>query len=184
MSPPEPLAFEFGGRLCLDFTWTLRYRSVHPTEMLTHPDRLAEWLTIAELPAGRTTHDHLHAARLLREAIYATALDTIDGKSLQTTQVNTINQWAKAEHASPQLLSDGTKILTARRGHETQSGLTAIASDAVELLSIGDDRLRRCQGPSCSLLFHDTSRPGTRRWCSAERCGNKINTKSYRARLQ
>jgi predicted RNA-binding Zn ribbon-like protein len=183
MSSHEPLAFEFGGRLCLDFTWTLRYRAVYPTETLTHPARLTEWLGVSGLPAGRTTPDQLHDARLLREAIYTAALDRIDGKSLPTTHVRTINRWAKVEHPSPQLQLDGTRILTARRGHETQSALTAIACDAVELLAIADDRLRRCNGPSCSLLFHDTSRPGTRRWCSAERCGNKVNTKSYRARL-
>jgi predicted RNA-binding Zn ribbon-like protein len=183
VTPPQSLPFEFGGRACLDFTWTLRYRAVYPTELLSSPERLAEWLTTAELPSGRTTLDHLHDGQLLREAIYAAALDTIDGKPLQLTHVKTINRWAKAEHASPQLRPDGTKILTVRRGHETHSGLTAIACDAVELLSIGDERLRRCEGPSCSLLFHDTSRPGTRRWCSAERCGNKINTRNYRARL-
>jgi predicted RNA-binding Zn ribbon-like protein len=184
MIDPESSPFAFGGRTCLDFTWTLRYRAVYPTELLTNPNQLAEWLTTAGLPSGRGTPAQLHAALLLREAIYATALDTIDAKQLQTTHVNAINRWAKTEHTSPQLRPDGTKILAVRRGHETQAGLTAIACDAVELLSLGDGRLRRCEGPSCSLLFHDTSRPGTRRWCSAERCGNKINTKNYRDRLE
>ena len=34
-------------------------------------------------------------------------------------------------------------------------------------------RIRRCQGVNCAIPFVDTSRPGTRRWCSMDRCGNR-----------
>jgi predicted RNA-binding Zn ribbon-like protein len=183
MNAPDSLPFEFGGRLSLDFTWTLRYRSVYPTELLTSPDRLAEWLTIAELPSGRITLEQLEAARSLREAIYAAAIDAIDGKTLQSTHLATINEWSNTAHPSPQLRPDRTKTLTVRRGQETNAALTILACDTIELIATTTDRLRRCEGPNCSLLFHDTSRPGQRRWCSAQRCGNKINTKNYRARL-
>lgn len=44
-----------------------------------------------------------------------------------------------------------------------------------ELLTTHDGRLCRCEDPLCNLLFHDVSRPGTRR-------GNKVNTKAYRTR--
>jgi predicted RNA-binding Zn ribbon-like protein len=183
VSGPDRFPFEFGGRLCLDFTWTLRYRAVHPTELLTTTDRLGEWLTVIDLPTGRVTRGHLEAARQLREAIYAAAMHTINDTPIHPSHVAVINEWASAEHANPHLHSDGTRTLTVQRGHETHAGLAALACDAIDLISLSDNRLRRCQGPSCSLLFHDTSRPGTRRWCSAERCGNKINTKNYRARL-
>ncbi len=179
----DEVAFEFGGRLCLDFTWTLRYRAVHPTDLLAGPERLVGWLAAVGLPAGRVTTRELDAAREFREAIYAAALDTVEGNALRPRHLTVINRWATAEPAAARLRPDGTKTLAVRRGHETAAGLTMIASDAIELLSSGEDRIRRCEGPSCSLLFHDTSRPGTRRWCSAERCGNKVNTKNYRARF-
>ena len=63
-----------------------------------------------------------------------------------------------------------------------ESALAAVALDAVELLSLDDGRLRLCEGPGCSLVFYDSSRPGTRRWCSTERCGNRVNTTTYRRR--
>ena len=69
-----------------------------------------------------------------------------------------------------------------RPGAEVESALATVALDAVDLLASDDSRLRRCQGPGCSLLFHDSSRPGTRRWCSTERCGNRVNTTTYRRR--
>jgi predicted RNA-binding Zn ribbon-like protein len=183
MSAADQLPFEFGGRRCLDFTWTLRFRAVYPTDLLSGPTRLTAWLSAAGLPSGRAGPNHLAAARELREAIYATALDAIDGTPPQPRRLSTINRWAATEHTNPRLLTDGTITMAVRRGRETEAGLTTIAFDAINLLGSGDGRIRRCEGPSCSLLFHDTSRPGTRRWCSAERCGNKVNTKNYRTRL-
>jgi predicted RNA-binding Zn ribbon-like protein len=39
-------------------------------------------------------------------------------------------------------------------------------------------RVRSCA--RCTLLFVDRSPPGTRRWCSMERCGNRSKTAHYR----
>ena len=183
MSTPDHVPFEFGGRRSLDFTQTLRYRAVRPTELLARPEELALWLSAAGLPAGRVTPGELGAARALREAIYAAAVDIIDGNPLRARHLHVINRWAATEPANARLRTDGTTAMLVRRGRETAAGLTAIARDAIDLLSVGGNRVRRCEGPSCSVLFHDTSRPGSRRWCSAERCGNKVNTKNYRARL-
>jgi hypothetical protein len=88
------------------------------------------------------------------------------------------------------LLGFGFALLTSwmlartvlRPGAEAESALATVAVDAVELLGAGDGRLRLCEGPGCSLLFHDGSRPGRRRWCSTERCGNRFNTATYRRR--
>jgi hypothetical protein len=135
MSIAESVPFEFGGRTCLDFTWTLRYRAVHPTELLTSPGRLAEWLTAADLPSGRVSREQLADALALREAIYAAALDVAGGTPLQSAHVQQINRWATVEPAYPQLRGDGTQALAVRRGHETNAGLCVIACDAVELLS-------------------------------------------------
>lgn len=178
------LPFAFGGRQSLDFTWTVRYRAVHPTDLLARPEHLAEWLSAAGRPAGRVTPSELVAARALRVAIYAAALDVIDDNALQPRHLTVINRWSAREPTKARLQADGTKTLSVRRGHETAAGLAAIAGDAIDLFSSDDNRIRRCEGPGCSLLFHDTSRPGTRRWCAAERCGNKINTKNYRARRE
>ncbi|MDQ6779397.1 MAG: CGNR zinc finger domain-containing protein, partial [Actinomycetota bacterium] len=64
-----------------------------------------------------------------------------------------------------------------------EATLATIARDAVDLLS-GPlaGRIRECSAPDCALLFVDASRPGQRRWCSSEGCGNRTRTKSYRQR--
>jgi predicted RNA-binding Zn ribbon-like protein len=61
--------------------------------------------------------------------------------------------------------------------------LGAAAREAVDLIAgAPSGRLRQCGGDNCYLLFLDTSRPGTRRWCSMERCGNRHKVRGYRSR--
>jgi len=65
----------------------------------------------------------------------------------------------------------------------TRQVLGAAAQDLIEI--IGSDRvsrLRMCEGGNCALMFYDTSRPGNRRWCSMQRCGNRHKVGNYRTR--
>ncbi len=41
-------------------------------------------------------------------------------------------------------------------------------------------RVRKCG--QCVLHFHDTSKKGTRRWCSMRLCGNRVKVAAYAAR--
>ncbi|QFU85239.1 CGNR zinc finger domain-containing protein [Amycolatopsis sp. YIM 10] len=61
--------------------------------------------------------------------------------------------------------------------------LGTAAREAIDVIG-GDriDRLRECEAEDCALVFLDTSRPGNRRWCSMQRCGNRHKVKAYRAR--
>jgi len=61
--------------------------------------------------------------------------------------------------------------------------LGAAAREAIDLVG-GElsSRVRECGGDTCYLLFLDTSRPGNRRWCSMERCGNRHKVRGYRSR--
>jgi predicted RNA-binding Zn ribbon-like protein len=63
------------------------------------------------------------------------------------------------------------------------AALATLARDAVDLFG-GPlaGRIRVCSADDCGLLFVDTSRPGQRRWCSMERCGNRAKVREHRAR--
>ena len=82
---------------------------------------------------------------------------------------------------APQLETGGELLWVAARPVEAM--LATAARDAVELLS-GPlaGRVRECSAPDCALLFVDASRPGRRRWCATEACGNRTRTKAYRQR--
>ncbi|MFI7686354.1 CGNR zinc finger domain-containing protein [Streptomyces griseoaurantiacus] len=48
------------------------------------------------------------------------------------------------------------------------------AADYLRLLTEAPDRVKRCAAhPRCVLHFHDTTKNGTRRWCSMAACGNR-----------
>jgi predicted RNA-binding Zn ribbon-like protein len=56
-----------------------------------------------------------------------------------------------------------------------------IAIAVAELLSdVSPVRLRKCE--ACIVHFLDTSKKGSRRWCSMNICGNKIKVAAYRQR--
>jgi predicted RNA-binding Zn ribbon-like protein len=62
--------------------------------------------------------------------------------------------------------------------------LSLVAASAVELLTAGDlRRVKQCPGAGdCGWLFYDTSKAGTRRWCSMEGCGSRVKMRRHYAR--
>lgn len=56
------------------------------------------------------------------------------------------------------------------------------AHDLLDLLRASRTRIRRCDGPGCVLHFYDTSKNGTRRWCSMAGCGNRAKARRNYAR--
>lgn len=61
-----------------------------------------------------------------------------------------------------------------------------VAWAAAELLAPGGPsplaRVRECEGRNCGWLFLDTTRNGTRRWCTAEECGSLARVTRFRAK--
>lgn len=58
------------------------------------------------------------------------------------------------------------------------------ARDYLELLTTAPDRIRTCAHEACILHFFDTSRNGTRRWCSMAACGNRAKASRHYARTK
>jgi predicted RNA-binding Zn ribbon-like protein len=93
-----------------------------------------------------------------------------------------VNAWAARPAPAPQLGAGG-RLGWRVEGDPVPAVLSAVARDAVDLLSGGlAGRIRECGADDCALLFVDASRPGRRRWCAGEACGNRSRTKAYRRR--
>jgi predicted RNA-binding Zn ribbon-like protein len=54
----------------------------------------------------------------------------------------------------------------------------------LDLLRAAPDRIRACAHEACVLHFFDTSRNGTRRWCSMALCGNRAKASRHYARTR
>jgi predicted RNA-binding Zn ribbon-like protein len=66
---------------------------------------------------------------------------------------------------------------------QTTQALSTLAREMIGLLSGPlSGRIRECASGDCPLVFVDTSRPGARRWCAMERCGNRHKLRALRAR--
>lgn len=175
--------FRFGlGHVALEFLATLGDRAGKRVERLPEPSDLSRWLTEAGLAdSPRTSSRALTEARELREAIYRVLGCARNGARTPTTDLKLVNEWARRPVAAPQI---GRDFGRASVGPDAVTGaLAQIARDSVDLVT-GPElaRVRSCAG--CSLLFLDRSRPGRRRWCSMESCGNREKTARYRGKKQ
>jgi predicted RNA-binding Zn ribbon-like protein len=63
------------------------------------------------------------------------------------------------------------------------AAFSTLARDAIDLFG-GPlaHRIRVCAAENCGLLLVDTSKPGRRRWCSMEVCGNRAKIRTHRSR--
>jgi len=183
--PEHEFDFHFlGGRPSLDFVATQGERWRRNFERLREPADLGRWAVeaglLAEPPAVRPTE--LAAAQELREAIYRTAKLAGEGRPAPA-DVELINDWAAGPALAPRLAADGAAAELQPGPAPTPALLSTLARDAIDLVT-GPfaHRVRECGSDTCALLFVDTSRPGRRRWCSMEACGNRAKTKDYRKR--
>jgi predicted RNA-binding Zn ribbon-like protein len=63
------------------------------------------------------------------------------------------------------------------------SGLGNVLAALVRLSDNGRlERVKTCDSEECRWVFYDRSKPGNRRWCSSDRCGNREKTRAYRSR--
>jgi predicted RNA-binding Zn ribbon-like protein len=171
--------FRFGlGHVTLDFLATLGGRPGSQTERLATPRDLYRWIAEAGLAAAPDARPELlDDARDLREAIRRVLGCAREGRHPSASDIRLVNKWARSPVAAPQI---GPGFACVPVGPDPVTGaLARIARESVDLVT-GPDRarVRTCAG--CTLLFVDRSRPGTRRWCSMERCGNRSKTAHYR----
>lgn len=165
------------GRLCLDFVRTLRYRGT-PAETEELPDASAWGAWIDQLgPFPAPVHPaSVRDAQDLREAIYELLTAPVRPSTRQR-----LNRFAALPVPAPSLTPSGA--LRWQAPDPASAMLAVLARDALDLVTSPEfAKVRRCAGPRCGALFLDTSRPGTRRWCSMELCGNQAKKSTYRAK--
>jgi predicted RNA-binding Zn ribbon-like protein len=176
--------FVFFGRLCLDFAHTGDMGYGSRFERLTSPGELQRWLSRSPVlfPKVRITPEDLQSARALRGAIWRIANAVLERRVPEAGDVRLLNAIA----CEPCLVRQLDAAARSSRWHRptVKAVLATIARDAVVLF--GDPkqlaRMRRCENSKCKAVFYDDSRPGLRRWCAPNRCGDRIRARAYRER--
>lgn len=184
---PKGGSFRFdAGAVCLDFAHTGGEGQYAVFETLHRPVDLGEWLAQPPLTAVMTvpvTTRELAAAKALRQAIWDTAHARAAGRPLPAEAVAIINRSAAAVPLIPELTGGDTTTSTWAPPVRATQALSTLAREMIELLA-GPlaGRIRECASDNCPLVFVDSSRPGARRWCAMERCGNRHKLRALRSR--
>jgi predicted RNA-binding Zn ribbon-like protein len=203
-----------GGALCLDFANTLDDRpDPHPNEWLgSYADLLAfmgQSRALPEHQVARLTAEAAHApeaagavlARAIevREAIYRLFLALADGEPVPASDLAALNGALRETLAHARLVP--TEPVPASASDEPAPGLLAwgwtddplsldaplwpLVRSAADLLTSPTlSALRVCAADACAWLFLDTSRNGSRRWCSMRTCGNRAKARRHHARVR
>ncbi|WAP56117.1 CGNR zinc finger domain-containing protein [Streptomyces sp. S465] len=188
LRPPDGGSFVFDpGALCLEFLTTGGPGAFARYEILHEPGDLADWLALSRLRLAATDlrvgPDDLDAGRRLRDALWHMARATAHGRPHRAEDVTEVNRAAQHPPLAPRIAPDGSHAWSLPAGGA--QALSAIARDAVELFTGRHAaRVRECAADDCYLVFVDTSRPGRRRWCAMERCGNRHKVRALRARRE
>ncbi|MFH9083114.1 MULTISPECIES: CGNR zinc finger domain-containing protein [unclassified Streptomyces] len=170
---PRPLT---GEPLALDLLNT-RWNSDGVTQdLLADTEGLAVWLASNGLagthPADAAALRHLRAAR---EAIEA----AVDGSPERAAPLVD----AVLEHGRIRArLTAGGPAEEPEFTDPAWGPAWLAARNYLDLLTRAPERIRTCAGGGCILHFFDTSRNGTRRWCSMAACGNRAKASRHYAR--
>ncbi|MFE6164806.1 CGNR zinc finger domain-containing protein [Streptomyces sp. NPDC056486] len=171
---PRPLV---GEPLCLDLLNTVWNHDGVRQDLLTDTEGLAVWLAANGLDtrfaADGPTLEHVLRAR---DAL-ASVTDT-PGDPAGIARVDEV-----LGHGRIRAILTGEGPGEEPEFEDPAWGAAWLAArDYLNLLTTAPDRIRGCAHDACVLHFFDTSRNGTRRWCSMAACGNRAKASRHYAR--
>ncbi|MFB7506930.1 CGNR zinc finger domain-containing protein [Streptomyces broussonetiae] len=170
---PRPLT---GEPLALDLLNTRWNQEGVTRDLLDDTEGLAVWLESNGL-TGRHRADEA-ALRHLREARDALAA-AVHGSPRQAAPL--VDAVLAHGRIRARLTADGPAEEPEFADPDRGPAWLA-ARSYLQLLERAPERIRSCAGGGCILHFFDTSRNGTRRWCSMASCGNRAKASRHYAR--
>lgn len=196
MSPWKDGFLFVGNQLALDFLNTRPVQNDELMELLPDFKALLRWFRAADLLAAREVESlqerwgdsdrawrTLEAAVKLREDLRKEVLSWERGVAVHRSTINELNR-IMADHPMRTRLKATRHTLSTELWFDPQQPEDLLAplarSSATLFAELSRDRVRKCG--QCVLHFHDTSKKGSRRWCSMRLCGNRLKVAAYAAR--
>jgi predicted RNA-binding Zn ribbon-like protein len=186
-----------GNQLALDFLNTRPVQNGESTELLPDFSALLRWFQAAELLSARDVANlqqkwgrsaraqrTVEAVRELREKLRKEVFAWERGGALHHSTVDELNR-LMADHPLRTKLKAARGTVSSTElwfePRQPEDLFAPLAHSAATLFANVDrSRVRKCD--QCVLHFHDTSKKGTRRWCSMQLCGNRLKVAAYAAR--
>jgi predicted RNA-binding Zn ribbon-like protein len=185
-----------GNQLALDFLNTRPVQDGEPMELLPDFGALLRWFQAVELISardaanleqqwGKSTQAQrtIEAVRELREKLRKEILAWEYGGVVHRSTVVELNRLMMDHPMLTRLKASGSVASTELwfGPRQPEDLFAPLAHSAATLFaSVDRSRVRKCG--QCVLHFYDTSKKGTRRWCSMQLCGNRLKVAAYAAR--
>ncbi len=184
-----------GNHLALDFLNTRPIQNDEAIELLSDFGALLRWFQAAGLLSTRemanlqlqgelvTARRALEAMRPFREKLRKEVLAWEGGAHVHRSTVEELNQLMTAHPMLSKLEAIGNVPFMGPCFEPLlpEDLFAPLAHSAAKLFAEADrNRVRKCG--QCVLHFYDTSKKGTRRWCSMQLCGNRLKVAAYAAR--
>jgi predicted RNA-binding Zn ribbon-like protein len=185
-----------GNQLALDFLNTRPVMNGQAVELLPDFSALLRWCQAADLLSSRhvaslqkqwgnsaRARRTLKAAWKLRERLRNEVLAWEGGTAVRRPMINELNRLMLRYPMRSRLKA--TRNVLSREllfeAKDPEDLFAPLAHSAATLFAeVSRDRVRKCG--QCVLHFQDTSKKGTRRWCSMRLCGNRLKVAAYAAR--
>jgi len=185
-----------GNHLALDFLNTRPVQNGEPLELLPDFSAILRWFQAAKLLNARKVakllqgwgksaraQRTLEAVRELREKMRKEILTWEGGGAVRHSTVDELNRLMADYPMRTKLKTSGSGTATELWFEPCQpEDLFAPLAHSTAALFANVDRKRVRKCDQCVLHFHDTSKKGTRRWCSMQLCGNRLKVAGYAAR--
>jgi predicted RNA-binding Zn ribbon-like protein len=190
MTPTIPdFVFE-AGNLALDLVNTRPMSNGRPVDLVIDDDSVDAWVAAAGLaergallgsapPVRRAVVAEMRA---LRDAAAGIAASLRHGTSVADADVEVVDRLVATRTWTRRLRRnrDGFDLREVAADDGPTAVLAPVAEAAAALLTEVDPaRVRDCDDEACVLWFVDTTRNGSRRWCSMERCGNRAKSAAH-----
>jgi predicted RNA-binding Zn ribbon-like protein len=185
-----------GNHVALNFLNTKPTLEDGPREFLSDTAAFQRWLIAAGLvtsarmkSAMRSWRGSSKAARVVkqlrefRERFRAAVLKIESGSLPAESFIEEVNALLAQYPRRSVLVKEGHSLVRKYpfEPDEPAAFWPLIAEAVASLLAETDlTRMRKCE--SCVVHFLDTSKKGSRRWCSMNICGNKVKVASYQRR--
>jgi len=185
-----------GNQLALDFVNTRPVQKGERVELLPDFHAVLRWFQAAQLLSSEEAaglerrwrgtpraQKAAEAMRELREKLRRQILAWKHRGALRRSTMDELNR-LMAEHPMRIRLKADQKSCSTEPWFDVRKpeDLFAPLADSAAALFAASDRKRVRKCARCVLHFLDTSKKGTRRWCSMRMCGNRQKVAAYAAR--
>ena len=187
-----------GNHLALDFLNTKPILDGAPRELLSDVAALERWLIASGVVSSRRDKAMVRAWRdspraaafvpkliAFRERLRAVVSRVENGSPPSNSFLAEVNRLLKAHPQRAHLTREGSGVALSvshelRRPEDVWAPIVAAVTHL--LSEIEPVRIRKCESEACVVHFHDTSKKGSRRWCSMNICGNRLKVAAYQRR--